>query len=84
MKTFYISKNKKAHVNEYTNEGGEHYSDLISYETRVASYNHNTNKISIYGWYSNTTTKHVNDFLEFYGFDKLTKKEMINESTIKI
>lgn len=49
---------------------------LKSYDTIVAEYNHNENKISVYDWYSQTTARHVNEFLQFYGFDKMTKKEM--------
>jgi len=79
MRTFYLNNSAKHHVSEYTNQDGDHYSDLISYETRVASYNHTTNEISVYGWHSNTTQKHVNAFLEFYGFDKQTKKELLNK-----
>ena len=78
MKTFYINKKKNNHVNEYVNSDGDHYSDLISYNTRVASYNHKTNEMSVYGWYSRTTATHINDFLEFYGFDRVTKKEMLD------
>lgn len=78
MKTFYINNKAKNHVNEYTNDDGDHYSDLVSYETRVASYNHKTNEMSVYGWFSNTTAKHINDFLEFYGFNRCTKKELEN------
>lgn len=78
FKTFYISKKANHHVNEYTNSDGEHYSDLISYTTRVASYNHKTNEMSVYGSYSNTTAKHINDFLEFYGFERCSKKELEN------
>ena len=78
MKTFYINKKKNNHVNEYVNSDGAHYSDLISYNTRVASYNHITNEMSVYGWYSRTTATHINDFLEFYGFDRVTKKEMLD------
>jgi hypothetical protein len=78
MKTFYIDKSFKCHVNEYTNSDGDHYSDLISYTTKVASYNHITNEINIYGWFSSTTAKHINTFLIFYGFDTMTKKEMEN------
>ena len=78
MKTFYINNKAKNHVNEYTNDDGDHYSDLISYETRVASYNHNTKEMSVYGWFSNTTAKHINDFLEFYGFEECNKKELEN------
>ena len=77
-KTFYLNNSAKHHVNEYVNNDDDHYSDLISYETRVASYNHKTNEMSVYGWYSATTAKHINAFLEFYGFDKCTKKELEN------
>lgn len=78
MKTFYLNNKPNNHVNEYTNSDGEHYSDLISYTTRVASYNHNTNEMSVYGWYSKTTANHINDFLEFYGFDKCNKQQLLN------
>lgn len=85
MRTFYLnpvngrkSFGMKCQVNEYTNDNGYHYSDLISYGTRVASFNHNTNEMSVYGWYSKTTATHINAFLEFYGFPTCTKKEMKN------
>lgn len=78
MKTFYINNKKNNHVNEYVNSDGDHYSDLISYGKGVASYNHKTNEMSVYGWFSTTTAKHINDFLEFYGFNKVTKKEMLD------
>ena len=77
-KTFYLNKQANHHVNEYINDDKEHYSDLISYTTRVASYNHLTNEMNVYGWYSSTSAKHINAFLEFYGFDKVTKKEMLD------
>ena len=78
MKTFYLNKSAKHHVNEYTSGYGDHYSDLVSYTTRVASYNHLTNEMSVYGYYSPTTAKHINAFLAFYGFDGCTKKELEN------
>lgn len=78
MKTFYLNNKPNNHVNEYTNSDGEHYSDLISYTARVASYNHNTNEMSVYGWYSATTARHINAFLEFYGFEKCNKQQMLN------
>ena len=78
MNTFYINNKKNNHVNDYVNSDGDHYSDLICYGKRVASYNHKTNEMSVYGWFSNTTAKHINDFLEFYGFDRVTKKEMLD------
>lgn len=63
------------HVNEYEVDG-ERVSDLVSYTTRVASYNHATNEISIYNAQSQTTARHINAFLDFYGFDTMTRKEM--------
>lgn len=68
------------HVNKYECEG-ETISDLISYTTRVASYNHNTNEYSIYSCQSQTTQRHINAFLSFYGFDTLNKKQIqgVNE-----
>ena len=63
------------HVNQYEVEG-EVWSDLISYNTRVASYNHTHAYISIYNCQSQTTRRHINAFLSFYGFDTMTKKEM--------
>lgn len=76
MKTFYINKLANNHINEYTNDEGEHYSDLVSYNTRVASYNYKTNEMSVYGWFSATTAKHINSFLNYYGFDSCSKKEL--------
>ena len=63
------------HVNEYESDG-EKWSDLISYTTRVAAYNHTQNYISIYNCQSKTTRTHINAFLSFYGFYTMTKKEM--------
>ena len=84
LKTFYLmptngrkSFGNKCHVNEYTNSENDHYSDLVSYGKRVASYHHDTNEISVYGYFSATTARHINCFLEFYGFEPMTKKEMI-------
>ena len=69
------------HVNQYevTDNGvTEEYSDLVSYTTRVASYNHTTKEMSVYSCQSDTTARHINAFLEFYGFEKCTKKELLN------
>jgi hypothetical protein len=76
-KTFYLNPSMKSHVNEYINNDGSHYSDLISYSIRVASYNHKTNEMSVYNCQSATTIRHINEFLEFYGFEKCTKKQLI-------
>ena len=49
---------------------------LISYNTIVAIINLDTNTPYIYGWYSQTTARHINEFLLQNGFDKMSKKEM--------
>lgn len=51
---------------------------LISYSTQVAFYNHKTNKMTVKGYYSQTTAKHINSFLELYGFKRCSKKELEN------
>lgn len=68
----------KAKVNQYVNDNGEIISDLISYTTKVATFNHSTNKMTVKGWYSATTARHINSFLDYYGFDTCTKKELAN------
>ena len=78
MRTYYLDKSYKSHVNEYTNNDGDHYSDLISYGKRVAYYNHNTNEMSVLGWFSATTARHINTFLEHFGFEKCNKKQLEN------
>lgn len=83
MKTFYLNPTNgrksfghKCHVNQYTTDDGTTYSDLISYGKRVAHYNHNENFVSVYGWFSLTTGTHINAFLDFYGYEPMTKQEM--------
>lgn len=55
---------------------------LISYDTTVASYNHETNEIEHNWWYSSTTANHINAFYVYYGFDPMTKQEMIDTATV--
>ena len=31
---------------------------------------------NVFGWYSMTTSRHINEFLQQYGFDKMSKKQM--------
>lgn len=71
----------KCHVNQYEVDGVT-YSDLISYDKRVAYYNHNENFVSVHGWFSSTTAQHINAFLDFYGFDPMTKQEMEQKKEI--
>lgn len=49
---------------------------LMSYDTVVTEYN---DKIMyLYGYYSQTTAKHINSFLEKFGFQTMSKKEIEN------
>lgn len=54
----------------------DNVSELMSYNTVVASYNHKTNKMVVKGWYSSTTARHINSFLVLFGFDTCNKKEL--------
>ena len=53
-------------------------SDLISYTTKVAQYDSYLDKMQVFGWYSNTTAKHINSFLNYFGFKTCCKKELEN------
>jgi hypothetical protein len=56
----------------------DNISELKSYNTIVATYNHDTNKVNVKGWYSETTARHINSFLLHFGFDTCTKKQLQN------
>lgn len=60
---------KKAIVKEYD---GIIY--LQSYDTIVAKIENG--KAVVNGWYSQTTARHINEFLLQNGFEKMSKKEM--------
>ena len=67
-------------ANVYRNDKGSIF--LMSYETIVAEIKDATitetgnQQAIVYGWYSMTTSRHINEFLQQYGFDKMSKKEM--------
>lgn len=73
-KSFY----KKANV--YGNDKGKLF--LISYSTIVAEITDKAvtidgqTHVKVNGWYSMTTARHINEFLQQHGFNKLSKKEM--------
>lgn len=73
-KSFY----KKANV--YRDDEGNIL--LMSYTTIVAKITDKIatedgkEKLEVYGWYSNTTARHINEFLQQYGYPKMNKKEM--------
>ena len=68
----------KAKVKVYTN-GDE---DLISYNTVVATKRNNTIKIN--GWYSQTTGRHIREYMNQYGFNDITKKDMQEDREFKV
>ena len=78
MKTFYTNTLPNNHVNQYVDANGHMISDLISYTTKVASYKHQTNEMQVFGWFSQTTAKHINSFLSYYGFCECNKKQLQN------
>lgn len=53
---------------------------LMSYTTIVAKITDEVltgeRKLIINGWYSMTTSRHINEFAQQYGFSKRSKKEM--------
>jgi hypothetical protein len=55
---------------------------LISYTTIVAF--KEGNKLTVKGWHSVTTAKHINEFLMQHGATKLSKKEMDKNPTITL
>lgn len=50
---------------------------LVSYDTIVAIIENN--RPIVFGWYSQTTARHINEFLKQNGFKSMTKKEMESE-----
>ena len=67
-------------ANVYRN--GEGKILLMSYKTIVAEITDEAvsttgkRQANVFGWYSMTTSRHINEFLQQYGFDKMSKKQM--------
>ena len=67
-------------ANIYRNDKGSIF--LMSYETIVAEIQDaiitdtGEKQAIVYGWYSVTTARHINEFLQQNGFNKMSKKEM--------
>lgn len=51
---------------------------LKSYETIVATFNPETKELKINGWYSATTARHINAFLDYFGLPTMNKSQMEN------
>jgi hypothetical protein len=67
----------KAKIKTFNHLGCE-IAQLVSYSTVVAEYNVTKKIMTVKGWYSATTAKHINAFLEMYGYPSCSKKEMDN------
>ena len=67
-------------ANIYRNDKGSIF--LMSYETIVAEIVDKAvsptgqRQANVFGWYSMTTSRHINEFLQQNGFNKMSKKEM--------
>ena len=55
---------------------------LTSYSTKVAEYDATKGKMVVHGWWSNTTARHVNEFLRQHGFETKSKKEVEDGLTL--
>lgn len=74
---YILVKNFKGHYNKalmYQNKENSNHYILISYNTIVAELK--DNKYIVYGYYSPTTARHINAFLEHFGIETLWKKEI--------
>ena len=56
----------------------DNVSELESFTTIVASFNHKTKTMTVNGWYSAATATHINAFLELQGLPRCTKKQLQN------
>ena len=55
---------------------------LRSFETIVAEYNTKEDVINVFDWFSMTTAKHINSFLELFGFRNVSKKDILGGALI--
>tara|TARA_R110002167_G_scaffold78666_6_gene217490 strand:+ start:1796 stop:2005 length:210 start_codon:yes stop_codon:yes gene_type:complete len=53
---------------------------VISYETKVAQINHVTGTVHVLGWYSSTTSKHINYAADQLGYE--VKKSTIDGTEV--
>lgn len=55
---------------------------LRSFETIVAEYNTQEEIVNVFDWFSSTTAKHINSFLELYGFRNVSKGDILGGALI--
>lgn len=56
---------------------------LFSYETLVAEYDGNTKQVTVHGYHSATTGRHINSFFKYLGLPTYTKKELFKAFKLK-
>ncbi len=74
---YILTKNFEGFYNKalmYQNENDTSNYVLVSYNTIVAEIKND--KFIIYGYYSQTTRKHINAFLNYFGIKSMWKKEI--------
>jgi hypothetical protein len=54
----------------------ESYSTIVAEITDGIATEDGRKRAKVYGWYSRTTARHINDFLYQHGFKTMNKKEM--------
>lgn len=52
------------------------YSTIVAEITDSIASENGRPSVKVNGWYSQTTARHINDFLYQYGFETMSKKEM--------
>lgn len=80
LKTIHDSRESfygKATVETHTNENGETVTSLYSYNTLVAYIVRD--EAHVLGTYSNTTLRHIKEFLKQNGFKAETKQQILND-----
>ncbi len=74
-----MTNNLKGFYNKaliYQNNYNSYNYILVSYNTIVAEIK--DDKFIVYGYYSQTTARHINAFLNYFGLKLLSKKEILD------
>ena len=70
----YFDNQKSFYKKAYIYARGNGYVYLRSYNTNVCAV-HNGKFYRLWGGYSSTTMRHINEFRQQYGFDKINKNQ---------
>lgn len=52
------------------------YSTIVAEVVDEAVSTTGKRQLNVFGWYSQTTARHINEFAQQYGFDRMNKKAM--------